>query len=59
MNVHMKNDRKLSEKDVSLINKYKFYIQFEKGLSENSIAASDETAARKRSSLLSFYEFFY
>lgn len=37
--LRMKNDRKLSEKDVSLINKYKFYLQFEKGLSENSIAA--------------------
>ena len=30
---------KLSEKDTSLINKFKFFLQFEKGLSENSISA--------------------
>ena len=35
----MRNDHELSEKDISLINKYKFYLQFEKGLSENSILA--------------------
>ena len=35
----MRNDHELSEKDISLINKYKFYLQFEKGLSENSIQA--------------------
>ena len=35
----MKNNHELSEKDVSLINKYKFYLQFEKGLCENSILA--------------------
>jgi len=35
----MKNEHELSEKDVSLINKYKFYLQFEKGLGENSILA--------------------
>ena len=35
----MRNDHELAEKDISLINKYKFYMQFEKGLSENSILA--------------------
>ena len=35
----MRNDHELAEKDISLINKYKFYLQFEKGLSENSILA--------------------
>jgi len=35
----MRNDHEFSQKDISLINKYKFYLQFEKGLSENSILA--------------------
>jgi len=35
----MENKHELSEKDISLINKYKFYLQFEKGLGENSILA--------------------
>ena len=35
----MENNPELSEKDISLINKYKFYLQFEKGLSANSILA--------------------
>ncbi len=37
--MNMKNESVLSEKDVSLINKYKFYLQFEKGLVGNSILA--------------------
>jgi len=35
----MRNDHEFSQKDISLINKYKFYLQFEKGLSANSILA--------------------
>jgi Site-specific recombinase XerD len=35
----MRNDHEFSQKDISLINKYKFFLQFEKGLSENSILA--------------------
>ncbi len=57
----MKNEHELSEKDISLINKYKFYLQFEKGLSANSIIAYERDIkqfAEEKSKHDDFQQFF-